>query len=101
METEATELFMSKDEQQGNAERKYFVILFTTIDLLRLEYQEVYNTFVYDNSGQMQLSQLGNALRALGLMPSEAEVKSIVERHLKNIGECEGKFAQTNTNAKI
>ncbi|CAG9314077.1 unnamed protein product [Blepharisma stoltei] len=57
------------------------------------EIDRVFNYFDKDSSGYIDLSELGNALRCLGLTPSNAQVEELMKKADVNadskLGKCE------------
>ena len=52
-----------------------FINYFSSSSLIFLEYQEAFSLFDNRGDGKINVSQLGDVLRALGQNPTEAEVK--------------------------
>lgn len=68
----------------GNKQYSHFLCIFTYLHFICfifLEMQEAFQLFDIRGDNKIHISQIGNALRALGQNPTESDVNKFTQQH--------------------
>lgn len=68
--------------QEEGGREAFHVFLFTSLkNLIPSDFQEAFQLFDQKGDGRVQVSQIGDILRALGQNPTESDVKKLTHNH--------------------